>query len=105
MSDDLITWERDQIEALKLRAETLRTMARALPAEAGAYLTETADLLLAEVDAKRRILDAAECAFDYAKQDPNSEVRWAAESTYRDVIAMLALSPARPPGYRESWKP
>ncbi|MEU0078540.1 DUF6221 family protein [Micromonospora tulbaghiae] len=55
--DELIPWLHDQMSAQRLRADSLKAIAAALPHETGAYLVETADLLLAEVDAKRRILE------------------------------------------------
>jgi hypothetical protein len=53
----MITWLDQQLENQRFRAGGLKAMAFALPAEARAMLTETAEMLLAEVDAKRRILD------------------------------------------------
>lgn len=93
--DDLETWLRQQLENQRHTADALKALAHALPAETGAYLTETADMLLADVDAKRRILD--QCADVWAHDR--------VEAFAEDVLRLLALPYAGRPGYRGEWRP
>lgn len=61
--------------------------------------------VLAEVDAKRRILDAAEGSFDAYDEDPYDETRTADSSTFEWILRVLALPYADHPDYREEWRP
>ena len=98
--DDLIAFLHQQFENQRFRGESVKTLAFAMPApETAAYLTETGDLLLADVDAKRRILD--ECESALRKSAPRSnlnDLAWL-------VLRPLALPYADRPGYREEWRP
>ena len=61
--------------------------------------------VLAEVDAKRRIIDAYELATRAAVDDPlNDEAVFYAKGLERSVL-LLALPHAGHPDYREEWRP
>jgi hypothetical protein len=90
---DLITWLRAQLD------EDER-VARAFAARLDAHLFETGwgpARVLAEVDAKRRILDL---------MMPGRPVYPGAYGqAYRDVLRLLALPYADRDGYRDEWRP
>ncbi|MEV5819278.1 DUF6221 family protein [Micromonospora haikouensis] len=98
MTDDLATWLDQQLENQRLKGRTLKGMAYALPGEAGRFLTETGDFLLADVDAKRSVLnDAAE----YIRNGAEA----ATDGMAVRVREHLALAYAEQEGYREEWRP
>jgi hypothetical protein len=102
--DDLVTWLQQQFENQRHRADALKAMAAALPPEAGAYLTETADMLLADVDAKRRIVDGCLLRGEQGQQ-PGGEVFGYHATGMLTAIRILAEVYADRPGYREEWRP
>jgi hypothetical protein len=91
--DDLVTWLRAQLDVDEAEADTV------LSPPPGHYdkgwqadkLREYAMRELAEVDAKRRIIDEA--------------VRLAGYDGEFQFLEMLALPYADRPGYREEWRP
>ena len=100
---DLITWLRDQIdEDERVARESMGSYwyMDGHSGEAQAFIARfDEDRELAEVDAKRRILDLAR---DYSPElghGDNGE--WA----LGEVLRMLALPYADQPGYREEWRP
>lgn len=125
MTDDLVTWLRAQLDEEQARAQLLDGLRAPSPWRASgdafdAYV-ETADgtiieerggttylavakhiaehdpaRVLAEVDAKRRILDLYEQA-EYGD--------FARLTALDDVIRLLALPYAERPGYRPEWAP
>lgn len=106
MTDDLIPWLHQQLENQRFRAEGLKTMARVLPPETGAYLTETAEMLLADVDAKRRILDAVLPKVNTLQGACDEEWGCRLEVDAADLLLQsLALPYADCPGYQEAWRP
>lgn len=112
MNDDLIAFLHQQLENQRFRGESLKTLAFALPPETAAYLTDTGDLLLADVDAKRRILDEHQNVNDgdcgtcvngrwgYPTHGGSSPQPWPCTT-----LRLLALPYADRPGYRDEWRP
>lgn len=100
--DDLVTWLRgiwNEDEA------ALRTWLGNLPADSGA--ADWVRRWLADLDAKRRILDRYADAV--ARQGEWQESPTAADvvaTEYEDwVLRQLALPYADRPGYRDEWRP
>lgn len=60
--------------------------------------------VLAEVDAKRRILDLYDTALRWAEGTAGATAGYACRLA-RETLALLAVPYAQHPGYDESWKP
>ncbi|MEU7170336.1 DUF6221 family protein [Micromonospora tulbaghiae] len=110
--DDLTGWLGRQIENQRHRANALKALAVALPAEAAAYVAETADLLHADADSKQRILDAGRPREPY--ELPGEYIRfgdWQSCSdscpgdVWHEVVKLLAVPHAGQPGFRPEWRP
>ncbi|MFF0822381.1 DUF6221 family protein [Micromonospora haikouensis] len=98
MTDDLAMWLDQQLENQRLKGETLKTMAYALPGEAARFLTQTGDFLIGDVYAKRRVLDDAA---EYVRNGAEA----ATDGMAVRVREHLALAYAEQDGYREEWRP
>lgn len=61
--------------------------------------------VLADVAAKRAIVEAYEGAELERGDDPNDETRIADATTLRWVVCVLASAYAQHPDYREEWRP
>jgi hypothetical protein len=132
MSDDLITWLRDQLDDDE-RVARAADSGRWLPEDKGITFEYYADdfpdgeaqarlvadtranqwhiaswdpaRVLAEVDAKRRILDEYEKAFDRRRRHREDLASAGALLEMVSVVKLLALPYADRPGYREEWRP
>lgn len=97
MVSDLVTWLRAQLDEDERRAPLVADIMRLRPATA-----RFADRLLAEVDAKRAVLDIweRENAQRYVHAEGESR-SWLVD----EVVKLLALPYADRPGYEEAWRP
>ncbi|MFD6770609.1 DUF6221 family protein [Micromonospora chalcea] len=102
--DDLVTWLQQQLENQRFNGEGLKKLAFAFPPETGAFLVEMGDLLVAEVDAKRRILDEAASVARFARQD-GTPVSTGMLNVAQTMVELIALPYADRPGYRDEWRP
>lgn len=107
--NDLIVWLRDELQNARLRAETLQAMGGPyvpMAPETARFLREAGDQALAEVEAKRRILDDLDEALANSS-DWRMEIRMAIPEAIlaRRVSRLLALPYADREGYREEWRP
>jgi hypothetical protein len=100
MTEDLSTWLHAQLDddAAALRGELRSLRADPLAAERVRHL-------LADIDAKRRILNEYDEAFDRRKRYPDDLASAGALLAMVAVAKLLALPYARLPGYRETWRP
>ena len=73
--------------------------------QAGATVLMHPRRVLAEVDAKRRILNEYDKALGRRKQYPDDLPGAGALLTMVHVVKLLALPYADRPGYRDEWKP
>lgn len=107
--DDLVTWLRAQLDDDERVARQVTAEPGGFYIEAetddvnimtvGAYVHRwTPKRVLAEVEAKRRILDRLRDERGFYRDD-------IASGTAEPVIRMLALPYAAMPGYREEWRP
>lgn len=127
MTDDLTTWLRATLDAVEAAVIAYREghpgpclnyegqrpedyteydscYLHVRDAEASPY--RDAEFGLAEVDAKRRILDAAASAYREAVMDDHDPGLGMRAAEYKlHVIPLLALPHAGREGYREDWKP
>ncbi|WP_346536961.1 DUF6221 family protein [Micromonospora sp. DPT] len=99
MSDDLVTWLRAQLDIDEKWARDTGGPLYGEPHDVGTPGHHAR--VLAEVDAKRRIIDKYELWSD--EKFPDSNGGYA--SALADVLSMLALPYADRPGYRDEWKP
>jgi hypothetical protein len=115
--DDLVTWLRGQMdedERLAREAASQSTTAW----EYGEYPAEADHIpvaehierwdparVLAEVDAKRRILDLVEQDVMRALDTQDPEFVDGYVTAQEDAVKLLALPYANWPGYDESWRP
>ena len=104
--DDLVTWLRAQLDederiANRVEPNQAPNQLRAMVTRDGSppFLVVESDRVLAEVDAKRRLLDWLERRDDWAA-DNNI---WTWDST--EALSLLALPYADRAGYREEWRP
>lgn len=100
--DDLTIWLQQQLENQRFRAEALQKLAPTFAPEIATILNETAELLLADVDAKRRILADYE---RYAAERRRAMNGWESSREISPILAALALPYAGRPGYRDEWRP
>ena len=84
------------VEFLLARAADLETDARAVPGTDQVWIDP--DLILAEVEAKRRIVNAIGEADPHAAYITATFTGW-------DVLRLLALPYADHPDYDPSWRP
>ncbi|MFG2046155.1 DUF6221 family protein [Micromonospora sp. NPDC048935] len=104
--NDLTVWLDQQLENRRHTAEALKTLAAALPVETAALLTEAANLLLADVDSKRHMLDTV-----HPEVVKLEDTIWSEFSTYPEpdvpelLLKTVGLSYAGLPGYRPEWGP
>ena len=106
MSEDLVTWLRATMNALESDARSFLELHPELP--------DWPELTLAEIAAKRRILDLAEDTLGsrfelpvgvHDGRDPDERARDEALALQMlDVIRLLALPYADLPGYRDEWR-
>lgn len=96
MMDDLVTWLRARLDEDAADINESRALS---PGDLHWSMPDWLDRprLLAEVDAKRRILD--EVVGGLAKEE-----RWARRFAVH-LARLLALPYADQPGYREEWRP
>lgn len=102
---DLIAWLRAQLDDDERVAEAAKDawLWNDFTDDDGSAFIERLgiDRWLAEVDAKRRILDR--CGEAYREQGIYGED--GQEQLAEDVLRLLALPYADRPGYREEWRP
>lgn len=102
---DLSAWLRNALDQREAEARLLCELAGV--ANTGTWL----HTLLAEVDAKRRILDlhagAHECStITYQQGVPEVDYfSYVLDSEYCTTVLLLALPHADRPGYQERWRP
>jgi hypothetical protein len=98
--EDLITWLRAQLDDDERDAPMRhRLTCDYAPSDGGQPCScALPDLTLAEVDAKRRILDRLRGEDGFWRNDITS-------GTAEPVVRLLALPYADRPGYRETWRP
>lgn len=97
---DLIAWLRDELQNAHLRAEGLQAMGgpySPLAPETAQFLREAGEQALAEVKAKRRLLDALEA--------PVTAENVAEDEGLILAVQIIATAYADRPGYREEWRP
>lgn len=97
--DDLITWLRAQLDEDERAARAWMPFGTPTAADREHIARHDPARVLAEVDAKRRILD--ECESAIRKSAPRSNLNdlgWT-------VLRPLALPYADRPGYRDEWRP
>ena len=106
MGDDLVTWLRAQLDddervAHRVDPNQAPDQLRAMVTREGSlpFLVVDSARVLAEVDAKRRLLDWLERRDDWAL-DNNL---WTWDSA--EAVALLALPYADREGYRDEWRP
>ena len=104
MGDDLVTWLRAQFD--------MREKEIALIAKLANAPEEHTRMLLAEVDAKRRIIEGILAIKRPTRQQMPSSSRgthYPARPVGPDprphLLALLALPYADRPGYRDEWRP
>ena len=97
---DLVPWLRAQLDEDERVAPTAAIVmaTRSSTAEIGIRL-------MAEINAKRRILDDYGKALDRRKQHPDDVASAAHLLAMLHVIKLLALPYAERPGYLEDWRP
>jgi len=112
--DDLVTWLRAQLDEDERVARThghLVVLARLdavdrrwdPPAVTTHAEVWTAGRALAEVEAKRRILDLVDLHFD--DETGRAVTLGGYGEAYWDIVRLLALPYADLPGYDEGWRP
>jgi hypothetical protein len=100
--NDLVTWLRQQLD---IDAQDIAPVAGwtsgpdRLTTMQGTTVLMPARRTLAEVDAKRRIVEEADGYSPELEHGDNGE--WA----FNAVLRLLALPYADRPGYRQEWKP
>lgn len=116
MSDDLVTWLRAQLDeddADARRRDFHTGMCSRFLDPGGDCSCDYSDHVLAEVEAKRRILDRVEKAaasaampvgYDAVARLEKSLAKVTAPELDR-VVRLLALPYADRPGYRDEWRP
>jgi hypothetical protein len=92
---DLITWLRAQ---LTIDDRGLRDWLSNLPADSGA--ADWVRQWLADIDAKRRILDHADVSRERGKIGPSP-----GDGAWFLTVRLLALPYAERSGYDEAWRP
>lgn len=100
--NDLVTWLRAVLADDERTARHLRSALPDVPSER----TFSYDFLLADIAAKRAILDAYVSAKAYTDAFPHAESPGIEETeTLAHVVRLLASAYRDRPGYREEWRP
>jgi hypothetical protein len=108
--DDLVTWLRDQLDVDERAALAWMPLGNPTDAERDHIARHDPTHVLAEVDAKRRILAEVEQmqALEDQVDGEWGSGSWSYDATDRpsaQILRALALPYADRPGYRDGWRP